>query len=134
MSASGGTRRSVSHVRPRHARRMGPARRFTFRTPPGSATPRPTAAIRNAAAPRTMPAENDSVPGCRPFDVERTDDPLAGLIACAAHGDERALAALYDRTASHVHGLVMRILKDESGAEEVTVDVYRQIWRQAARF
>ena len=81
-----------------------------------------------------MSAENDSVPGRQHVAMERTDDPLAGLIARAAGGDGAALATLYDRTSAQVHGLVTRILKDETGAEEVTADVYRQIWRRSVRF
>ena len=66
--------------------------------------------------------------------AEPGEDPLSALIARAASADGRALEALYDGTASHVHGIAMRILKDERDAEEVTVDVYRQVWHQAARY
>ena len=81
-----------------------------------------------------MSAETDPVPGRQNVAMERTDEPLGGLIARVAGGDESALAMLYDRTCAQVHGLVTRILKDETGADEVTADVYRQIWRRSARF
>lgn len=54
-----------------------------------------------------------------------------GLIARAARGDQHALATLYDRTSPHVYGLALKILGDQSAAEEVTLDVYTQVWRQA---
>lgn len=54
-----------------------------------------------------------------------------GLIARTAKGDQNALATLYDRTSSHVYGLALKILGDQSAAEEVTLDVYTQVWRQA---
>jgi RNA polymerase sigma-70 factor (ECF subfamily) len=61
-------------------------------------------------------------------------DELRGLIARAADGDEMALTALYDGTSSLVHGLALRILGEPQAAEEVTVDVYLQVWRQAERY
>ncbi len=53
------------------------------------------------------------------------------LIAQTAQGDQAALATLYDRTSPHVFGLVFKILNNRESAEEVTLDVYTQVWRQA---
>ena len=53
------------------------------------------------------------------------------LIAQTAQGDQAALAMLYDRTSPHVFGLVLKILNNHESAEEVTLDVYTQVWRQA---
>jgi RNA polymerase sigma-70 factor (ECF subfamily) len=53
------------------------------------------------------------------------------LIAQTAQGDQAALATLYDRTSPQVYGLVLKILDNREAAEEVTLDVYTQIWRQA---
>jgi RNA polymerase sigma-70 factor (ECF subfamily) len=53
------------------------------------------------------------------------------LIAQTARGDQVALATLYDRTSPHVYGLALKILGDREAAEEVTLDVYTQVWRQA---
>lgn len=86
-------------------------------------------------------ASGDSVghnPGCT-MDarekVERAAQPeLAGLIRRSAAGDQTALAALYDATNRMVYGLAVRILGDPADAEEVTLDVYTQAWRQASRY
>lgn len=59
---------------------------------------------------------------------------LAHLIARIAQQDEEALATLYDAVLGKVHGLVRRIVRDERMAEEVTEDVFFQVWRQADRF
>jgi RNA polymerase sigma-70 factor (ECF subfamily) len=56
------------------------------------------------------------------------------LIARTGGGDQEALAALYDGTSALVHGLALRILGDRGAAEEVTADVYLQVWRQAVRY
>lgn len=53
------------------------------------------------------------------------------LIAQTAQGDQAALAAFYDRTSPQVYGLVYKILDNREAAEEVTLDVYTQVWRQA---
>jgi RNA polymerase sigma-70 factor (ECF subfamily) len=55
----------------------------------------------------------------------------AKLIALTAQGDQAALATLYDRTSPQVFGLTLKILNNHETAEEVTLDVYTQVWRQA---
>src|SRR5262245_32170775 len=61
-------------------------------------------------------------------------DPLQGLVAMLATGDEHALASLYEQTSQRVYGLALRVVKDRSAAEEVVLDVYAQVWRQAERY
>ena len=58
----------------------------------------------------------------------------ADLIRGVAEGDNQALASLYDTTSRTVYGLLLRILSDPSSAEEVLLDVYVQVWRQAASY
>ena len=55
----------------------------------------------------------------------------AGLISRTARGDQTALGALYNSTSERVYGLVLKILGDQASAEEVTLDVFTQVWRQA---
>jgi RNA polymerase sigma-70 factor, ECF subfamily len=62
------------------------------------------------------------------------DRELIGLIARTAQEDEDALGALYDKTGSQVYGLAFRVLNDSTMAEEVTMDVYMQVWKQADQF
>ena len=62
------------------------------------------------------------------------DEELAALIRRTADKDEGALGTLYDQTNPKVYGLAFRILGDPMIAEEVTLDVYMQIWRQASHF
>jgi RNA polymerase sigma-70 factor, ECF subfamily len=65
---------------------------------------------------------------------EGTGAPLADLLRRCARGDEQSFAAVYDLTASRVHGLVVRVVRDPAQAEEVTQEVYLQAWRTASRY
>ena len=58
----------------------------------------------------------------------------AELLQSVADGDQQALSTLYDATNRLVYGLVLRILQDTGAAEEVLLDVYTQVWRQAASY
>jgi RNA polymerase sigma-70 factor, ECF subfamily len=53
------------------------------------------------------------------------------LVARVRSGDQDALAALYDESSPLVYGLTLRVLGNKADAEEVTLDVYKQIWRAA---
>ncbi len=67
-------------------------------------------------------------------ELSGNDRVLIGLIGQAAKGDEAALGILYDKTGSQVYGLAFRMLNDSTMAEEVTMDVYMQVWKQAEKF
>lgn len=62
------------------------------------------------------------------------DQELISVVQKIAQGDQAALAALYDSTNRLAYGLILRVLGDASSAEEVLLDVYTQIWRQAANY
>src|SRR5206468_6617032 len=51
-----------------------------------------------------------------------------------AAGDQLALHALYERAHHIVFTLVMRITANRETAEELTIDVFHDIWRRAARY
>lgn len=66
-----------------------------------------------------------------PSDNERE---LSALVARLAGGDKNALGSLYDSTTRIVYGLALRILGDPSSAEDVTMEVYLQVWRRAGSY
>jgi len=56
------------------------------------------------------------------------------LIQSIAAGDQGALHALYERTHSIVFTLIMRITGDLQTAEELTIDVFHDVWRRAPNY
>lgn len=56
------------------------------------------------------------------------------LVTRVSKGDERAFMALYDRYASRVHGLTLRILGDPMLAEEATQDTFLKLWSRAREY
>jgi RNA polymerase sigma-70 factor (ECF subfamily) len=59
---------------------------------------------------------------------------LEDLLSGVGAGDVDAFTAIYDHLAPRVHGLVVRVLRDAHQAEEVTQEVFLQVWRTASRF
>jgi RNA polymerase sigma-70 factor, ECF subfamily len=56
------------------------------------------------------------------------------LVAAIAAGDQLAFRALYDRSHRLVFTLTMRILGNHASAEEITLDVFHDVWRRAPTY
>lgn len=76
-----------------------------------------------------------------PFSLHRTPGislqqkpNLDALLARVARHDRDAFASLYDELAPMVFGLAIRVTRSHALAEEVTQEVFIQIWGQADRF
>lgn len=69
-----------------------------------------------------------------PSEHSARNQEVAALIGRTAAGDQQAVSELYDATSRMVYGLILRILGDEAVAEEVLLDVYMQVWRQANHY
>jgi RNA polymerase sigma-70 factor (ECF subfamily) len=65
----------------------------------------------------------------RPSDLQ-----WGSYIDLAASGDQQALARLYDESSRLIYSIVVRIVGDAADAEEVTLDVYQQVWRLAGQY
>lgn len=59
---------------------------------------------------------------------------LDDLIVRAGRGDEVAFAELYDALSPAVYGLTRRVVRDPAQAEEVTQEVFIDVWRSSPRF
>jgi RNA polymerase sigma-70 factor (ECF subfamily) len=58
----------------------------------------------------------------------------AALVHLVAAGDQLALHALYERAHRLVFTLIVRLTANRETAEELTVDVFHEVWRHASRY
>jgi RNA polymerase sigma-70 factor (ECF subfamily) len=66
-----------------------------------------------------------------------TDDEPAGpeeLLERVARGDLGAFDAFYGQLSAAVYGVASRVVRDPARAEEVTQEVFLEVWRLATRF
>lgn len=66
-------------------------------------------------------------------DAPQTATTLSRLLDHCAQGDRAAFKQVYQLTSRRVFGIVLTILRDRAIAEDITQDVYVQIWRYAQR-
>jgi RNA polymerase sigma factor (sigma-70 family) len=56
------------------------------------------------------------------------------LVLLAARSEESALAELYDRYGRTAYGLALRVLRDQTLAEDAVQEAFLTVWRTASRF
>ena len=78
-----------------------------------------------------MPLEKDDTADYESTRVPLTKEELLGRVA---QGDQKAFAALYDEISPRVFGLVRRLLVDHAQSEEVTQEIFLEIWTNATRY
>ena len=59
---------------------------------------------------------------------------LNDLLSQVAEGDQKAFGQLYDQCSGRVLGLVRRLLKDSAQSEEVTQEIFLEVWQNAKRY
>lgn len=79
-------------------------------------------------------------PGRMPDHASPHDDEAVAarsdeeLVVAVARGDRSAFQRFYDRTAGLVYGNVRRVVRDQVLSDEVTYQVFLDVWTQAADF
>lgn len=63
-----------------------------------------------------------------------SEDEWLQLVRAIAGGDQGALYSLYEQTHRIVFTLIVRITMNRETAEEVTVDVFYDVWRRASTY
>jgi RNA polymerase sigma-70 factor (ECF subfamily) len=63
-----------------------------------------------------------------------SEQDWATLVQSIAAGDQRALHTLYEMAHRLVFTLIMRITANRETAEELTIDVFHDVWRRASRY
>jgi RNA polymerase sigma-70 factor (ECF subfamily) len=75
-----------------------------------------------------------SVVACQDGALPTSDATPEALIAKVAAGDQHAFSELYDLLAARVYGTVLAVVRDPAQSEEVTQEVFVDIWRHAGRY
>jgi RNA polymerase sigma-70 factor (ECF subfamily) len=66
--------------------------------------------------------------------LPQLEQELAELLSKIARGCESALGRLYDKTISQVYGLAAKILLSHDEADEVSLDVFNQVWQRSTEY
>jgi len=69
-----------------------------------------------------------------PSKLRVSEDEWLRLVRAIAGGDQGALHSLYERTHRIVFTLIVRITMNRETAEEVTLDVFHDVWRKASTY
>jgi RNA polymerase sigma-70 factor, ECF subfamily len=63
-----------------------------------------------------------------------SEQDWATLVQSIAAGDQLALHALYERAHRPVFTLIMRLTANRETTEELTIDVFHDVWRRASHY
>jgi RNA polymerase sigma-70 factor (ECF subfamily) len=92
-------------------------------------------------APHLSVPEQERTPGtlgevlyANPATTPVSESEWVALVRSVAAGDQRALHALYERAHRVVFTFSMRITANRETAEEVTLDVFYDVWRRASDY
>src|SRR2546428_8457691 len=66
--------------------------------------------------------------------VRASEKDWVGLVQAVAAGDQLALHSLYEQTYRIVFTLIVRIINNRETAEELTLDVFYDVWRRASTY
>ena len=68
------------------------------------------------------------------MEVQTSTSIDSDLLARIAKGDRRAFGHLYDRSASVLFALSLRVLGDREEAEDLLQEVYAEVWRKSVGY
>lgn len=66
--------------------------------------------------------------------IRLSENDWLQLVRAVADGDQRALHSIYEQTHRIVFTLIVRITANQETAEEVTLDVFHDVWRKASSY
>lgn len=89
---------------------------------------------RSEGHPESQPRTLGDLLYANPAKVPVAESDWVGLVQLVAAGDQLALHSLYEQTHRIVFTLVVRITSNRETAEEVTLDVYHDVWRKASSY
>lgn len=88
----------------------------------------------DASGPKAVRRARMSANGNPPSSGDDRNREQGRLVAAMARGDKTAMAALYDQLSGPLHALAYRMLGDATEAQDLTHDIFLQLWRTAASY
>ena len=85
-------------------------------------------------APQQQPGTLRDVLSARTTTTSTFEQTWVGLVKSIAGGDQLALHSLYEQTHRIVFTLIVRITNSRETAEELTVDVFHDVWKRASMY
>lgn len=85
-------------------------------------------------------ASSETMADVNPFQRLRSvptgtdEDPIGTALRDAGKGDEAAFGQFYDLTSALVYGIVLKVVRDPAISDEVTQEVFVELWRLAPRY
>lgn len=76
---------------------------------------------------------NPSAPNVGPHAAKKQHE-LRDLISRISTGDEDAMRVFYKQTVNLVYGMAFRVISNTHEAEEVALEVFMQVWRNASNY
>jgi len=74
------------------------------------------------------------LPSGRRYALSKDEMELVNLISEIGRKNERALSEFYDRTNAFVFSLALRIISDKKDAEDISLEVFMQVWNSASNY
>lgn len=74
------------------------------------------------------------LPSGRRYLLSKDEMELVNLIDEFGRKNEEALSEFYDRTKAFVFSLASRILSDKKDAEDISLEVFMQVWNSASNY
>ena len=74
------------------------------------------------------------LPSGRRNALSKDEMELVNLISEIGRKNERALSEFYDRTNAFVFSLALRIISDKKDAEDISLEVFMQVWNSASNY
>ncbi len=98
---------------------------------PATAVVAPTGCHRAASRPAVA---RSAVVRCHNGRFVHDVSDLSALVARVRQGDHAAFGSLYDELAPRVFGVVRRVVRDPAMSEEVTQEVFAEMWSSVNRY
>ncbi len=88
----------------------------------------------DASARRTVHSGGMNAGGNIPPSSDDRSQEQARLVEAMAKGDKSAMATLYDQLSGPLYSLAYRMLGDAAEAQDLTQDIFLQLWRTASGY